>query len=564
MHKQLRITALLLVFLMFMSIMAPFANVKAASEYETKIAAAQTELNKAKTKLTELQKTAATAKTAYEKAKPSAKEASLIGFLSDSKYGMGWSGTEAHIEALREDSMGTPNFDDCMKYTDIGAELDATSLDGLLFSLELFEEGNTLRNQEGASSLKISARAMLEAAIECNYYFYNNDHLYFVGTCGSNLARYYYDPYDAWYTKEKNNYINGSGSTGHYLTMISKYYTYGGFATRYAISSSGQGLPAQSIYCQTFDEDTTNTVIMDVATVKTKAKNYINYINSIGATERSAYEKAQAAVTAQEKVVSEKEEALTALQPTSVSLNYLAWSITVGSTLNITATVKPSTAYSAVTWTSSDSTVATVSNGTIKGIKPGTAKITAKTANGKTETCTITVKAASSSSSSSSGSSSSSNSSTTKAVYRLYNPSTNEHLYTTDANEYDTLWRKHGWGKEGIGWYAPSSGTAIYRLYQPGLDNHLYTTDQNEIKVLTSKYGWIPDNDSKPVFYSGGSVSIYRVYNKGLNGMHHLTTDVNEYNTLPKYGWQQEGIKLHAAKVGNPLKTTNYYNYYKK
>lgn len=53
---------------------------------------------------------------------------------------------------------------------------------------------------------------------------------------------------------------------------------------------------------------------------------------------------------------------------------------------------------------------------------------------------------------------------------------------------------------------------------------------------------------------------IYRVYNADLNGMHHLTTEVNEYNTLPKYGWQLEGSKLSAAKVGNPLRTTNDYN----
>lgn len=146
-----------------------------------------------------------------------------------------------------------------------------------------------------------------------------------------------------------------------------------------------------------------------------------------------------------------------------------------------------------------------------------------------------------------------------KRIYRLYNPSTSEHLYTTDKNEYETLYKKHGWGQEGIAWKAPRSGTPVYRLYQPGLDNHLYTTDQNEIKVLTSKYGWKKDNGGQPVFYSGGSTPIYRVYNKGLRGLHHLTTDLNEYNTLPKYGWAKEGQKLSGLGVGSTFNKTDYY-----
>lgn len=146
-----------------------------------------------------------------------------------------------------------------------------------------------------------------------------------------------------------------------------------------------------------------------------------------------------------------------------------------------------------------------------------------------------------------------------KRVYRLYNPSTSEHLYTTDKNEYETLYRKHGWGQEGIAWKAPRTGTPVYRLYQPGLDNHLYTTDQNEIKVLTSRYGWKKDNGGQPVFYSGGSTPIYRVYNAGLRGLHHLTTDLNEYNTLPKYGWAKEGQKLSGLGVGSTFNKTDYY-----
>ena len=143
-------------------------------------------------------------------------------------------------------------------------------------------------------------------------------------------------------------------------------------------------------------------------------------------------------------------------------------------------------------------------------------------------------------------------------VYRLYNPDNGEHLYTTDINERNVLYEKQGWGYEGIGWYAPTTGTPVYRLYNNVLCNHLYTTDTNEINVLTSMpdTAWTVDNNNQPLFYSGGDVSIYRVYNEGLQGMHHLTTDKNEYDILPTYGWAQEGVSLYASRLGSPKQTS--------
>lgn len=141
------------------------------------------------------------------------------------------------------------------------------------------------------------------------------------------------------------------------------------------------------------------------------------------------------------------------------------------------------------------------------------------------------------------------------AIYRLYNPRNGEHLYTTDANEKNVLYKSHGWGYEGIGWYAPDTGTPVYRLYNAGLQNHLYTTDTNEVNVLTSRHGWKSDNNGRPVFYSGGAVNIYRVYNPKLRGLHHWTTDKNEYNVLPKHGWKQEGIKFKGIQNGKPIRT---------
>lgn len=81
---------------------------------------------------------------------------------------------------------------------------------------------------------------------------------------------------------------------------------------------------------------------------------------------------------------------------TGVTLNKTSATITVGDTVSLTATVSPgSAANKAVTWASSNTSVATVSNGVVTAKSAGTAKITVTTKDGnKTATCTVTVKPA--------------------------------------------------------------------------------------------------------------------------------------------------------------------------
>ena len=82
---------------------------------------------------------------------------------------------------------------------------------------------------------------------------------------------------------------------------------------------------------------------------------------------------------------------------TGVTVAPATLTLEVGQTGALTATVAPATATNkAVTWTSNAPAIATVdASGTVKGIAPGTATITVKTADGgKTATCAVTVKAA--------------------------------------------------------------------------------------------------------------------------------------------------------------------------
>ena len=76
-----------------------------------------------------------------------------------------------------------------------------------------------------------------------------------------------------------------------------------------------------------------------------------------------------------------------------VSLNKTSLSFTgTGSSQTLTATVSPSNATNkTLTWSSSNTSVATVSNGVVKAVGFGTATITAKSNNGKTASCKVTV-----------------------------------------------------------------------------------------------------------------------------------------------------------------------------
>jgi len=77
---------------------------------------------------------------------------------------------------------------------------------------------------------------------------------------------------------------------------------------------------------------------------------------------------------------------------TGVTIYPSSTTIKVGDKAQLTATVQPTGASQSVTWSSSDTSVASVSNGTVTAKGAGTATITVKTVEGKkTATCTVTV-----------------------------------------------------------------------------------------------------------------------------------------------------------------------------
>lgn len=79
--------------------------------------------------------------------------------------------------------------------------------------------------------------------------------------------------------------------------------------------------------------------------------------------------------------------------PKRVTLDEKALALAVGDTHALTATLPEDAASYALTWTSSDASVATVdARGVVTAVGPGTAKITVKTYNRKKAACTVTVR----------------------------------------------------------------------------------------------------------------------------------------------------------------------------
>ena len=84
------------------------------------------------------------------------------------------------------------------------------------------------------------------------------------------------------------------------------------------------------------------------------------------------------------------------VNPTSIYVSPSTMSLELNETANLTATVYPSNATTSLAWSTSNSSVAKVSNGKVTAVGAGTCKITVKTSNGKSASCNVTVRSSNS------------------------------------------------------------------------------------------------------------------------------------------------------------------------
>ena len=147
-------------------------------------------------------------------------------------------------------------------------------------------------------------------------------------------------------------------------------------------------------------------------------------------------------------------------------------------------------------------------------------------------------------------------------VVRMYNKWTGEHLFTTNALEVADL-EARGWANEGTYWKAPAADKQankdkgympVYRLYNPYTSDHLYTTDLVEYTSLMAA-GWngedvkfmsaaTPDADNKAKV--GGieddAEGIYRQFNPNVTVGTHNYGGLAENNQLLAAGWKADGV----------------------
>lgn len=132
----------------------------------------------------------------------------------------------------------------------------------------------------------------------------------------------------------------------------------------------------------------------DFLTVVTSSDPAILTISRFGGTEIAFSAKSAGVVTVSFETAQGRKGTCTATVTNTATSLSLPSSFTLarGTEKQLTATTTPSPTSSRISWTSSDPNVAAVGeNGVVTGVSAGTAVITAKTDNGYSDTCTVTV-----------------------------------------------------------------------------------------------------------------------------------------------------------------------------
>jgi hypothetical protein len=149
----------------------------------------------------------------------------------------------------------------------------------------------------------------------------------------------------------------------------------------------------------------------------------------------------------------------------------------------------------------------------------------------------------------------------TTAVYRLYNASNGDHVYTRDCNEKNSL-QQSGYNYEGVAFYISTNSRGrtrpLYRVYLTS-GEHLYTTDQQELNTLRYTPGNREEGILGYISDRGGRnlVPLYRLYNGTL---HFFTTNEQEMSNYLSQGGRQEGITGYVWTSGsNPCDSYGAY-----
>lgn len=129
----------------------------------------------------------------------------------------------------------------------------------------------------------------------------------------------------------------------------------------------------------------------------------------------------------------------------------------------------------------------------------------------------------------------------TTVVYRLYNPTSQDHFYTIDSGEKSQLVGT-GWRYEGIAWMSPSSGTPVIRFFNAKTGDHMYTASATEGNNLV-KTGW--KREGTAFFSKSSGTPVFRLY-KSKTCDHLLTASTQEKQSAILIGYKYEGTAFYV------------------
>lgn len=202
----------------------------------------------------------------------------------------------------------------------LGQSGDATSMDKMLETLQWLDECNRIRMAEGKRELQVSDTLMAMAQADADWSRDNNNAHARVFPIGENLSwtswTSGYNPFDHWYTKEKQNKADGKGETGHYENVINGNYAFTGFA----ISNASDGMITMAQTFQFTAPSVTRSIDRNLywagnhnsstADYFQDVNDYLNFLDNA----QTEFTKAQAAETAARADLDVKQSALDAAQ----------------------------------------------------------------------------------------------------------------------------------------------------------------------------------------------------------------------------------------------------------
>jgi len=147
-------------------------------------------------------------------------------------------------------------------------------------------------------------------------------------------------------------------------------------------------------------------------------------------------------------------------------------------------------------------------------------------------------------------------------VYHFYSTMLEKQLLSIDSNEKDTIianFPEHAWKYRGIVWYVypvqQEDTIPVYRFYSPVLQSHLFTTDANEKNTITATFPetvWRYEGVSFFVYlnYVNGTAPVFRLYSETLR-THFFTMNSGARDSMLASGrWRDEGIAYYAFANG--------------